>query len=254
MWKKFLGKINIFDLIIILAIIAIVSFAFIKTTDESDNIQKVSFDGSEMNKVFQKYGEYYSEGKLVKAKISGTDKSGEMKEYEGTVIYCDENQIVISTNGKKIIGSYFINSKYGDLYLKSVGLSAENNPDKITVITIKPMNISNFDELIIKSTDKKYYIKTDISMDETFDYSKVQEIDNELYSKLKLPSIQADKYGKSFFILRNTGSEELKVANTIMNNFNGKTSYIYINIYNASSEDIENIKKQFDVESINTIN
>lgn len=254
MWKKFLGKINIFDLIIILAIIAIVSFAFIKTTDESDNIQKVSFDGSEMNKVFQKYGEYYSEGKLVKAKISGTDKSGEMKEYEGTVRYCDENQIVISTNGKKIIGSYFINSKYCDLYLKSVGLSAEKNPDKITVITIKPMNISNFDELIIKSTDKKYYIKTDISMDETFDYSKVQEIDNELYSKLKLPSIQADKYGKSFFILRNTGSEELKIANTIMNNFNGKTNYIYINIYNASSEDIENIKKQFDVESVNTIN
>lgn len=251
--KKILGKFSIFDIIIVLGIIAIVCLAFIKTYDSNEKIEKVTFDGFETNKVFQKYGEFYSQGKLITAKISGTDKAGKLKEYEGEVIACNENEIVLLSNNTKIIGSNFANSKYADLYLKSISLTAETNPNNITVIVAKPKEINSLNELIIKSTDKKYFIKTDIAFNSGHDSSKVQKMTNELYSKLKLPTIDSDKYGKPILLLRNTGPEELEIANNIFKSFNGETGYIYINIYNASSEDIGKIKQQYNVESVSEI-
>ena len=252
-------KFTLVDYAIIILVICAVVFAFVHVTSNDDTVdESTSYDSSTMNKIVEKYLNYYRQGYIVKTTIHGYNATNdEPVTLTGTIKWMDDDKgtnvkALVNENGTDYIVGLYNHVPNADIYLDSMTL--EINGDKyqnLTEITAKPKEINSINDLIgniPNSTD--YEITTTVSLD-TLDSSKFQEVVNMLFQNDGRISIKGVNTGltNQMLIVRGT-SDELTQANEILGDFNGVTNEITIRIYNCSDEDINIIKNNFDVTNI----
>lgn len=259
--KKFLKKFTIIDLLIIIAIIVAVFFAFTNITVDEDKRESVSFDTSTLSKLPEKYLSFYREGKIVETSVGGyNSSSGKYEEIHGRIVWLDDRRgtninILIDVNGEKILAGLYKDVKDADIYIEQITLETSGEKYKnITEVQVKPMTISYLDEINDKIPDNiNYSINTVIAVD-TKDSQIYQELSNELYfsgKKISVRPLNDDSEDKIY--LSSAEPKEIALASEILGTINGQTNSIVIRLYNASSDDIAAIKNIYDVVSIREI-
>ena len=153
---KFLNKLTIIDLLIIICIIGAVGFAiFHMADDDSSNASATSFDISTKNKILENYLNLYQEGNKVSSTVVGTDSStGEKVERKGKVLWLGETEkektnILLDVNGKKVLAGFYKDTPNADIYIDQVSL--ETNGDSYSNITdfhIAPKEINSINDLV----------------------------------------------------------------------------------------------------------
>ena len=93
---KFLNKLTIIDILIIICIIGAVGFAiFHMVDDDSSTASATSFDLSTKNKILENYLDLYQNGNKVKSTVVGTSSdTGEKVELSGNVLWLDFTKIL----------------------------------------------------------------------------------------------------------------------------------------------------------------
>ena len=250
---KFLNKLTIIDLLIIICIIGAVGFAiFHMADDDSSNASATSFDISTKNKILENYLNLYQEGNKVTSTVVGTDSStGEKVERKGKVLWLGETEkektnILLDVNGKKVLAGFYKDAPNADIYIDQVGL--ETNGDSYSNITdfqIAPKEINSINDLVSGiPKESKYEISTTLAI-ENFDAMKYQKLLNGLNNNKK-PCIILNSEGNALEINR-ANKTDLDIANDILKDFNGQTSQIQIRIYGSSKDDSKAIESAYNV-------
>ncbi|MCL2687755.1 MAG: adhesin [Methanobrevibacter sp.] len=254
-FKNILKRFTIIDILIILCVIGAVVFAFTHIGGSEDSNQSISFDSSTLNKLPEKYLSFYRQGNIVKSHVGGyNSSSGEYEEVYGRVIWVDDDnnghtQILLNINGNNILAGLYKDDCNPDIYIEYITLETDGTKYKnLTEIQIRPMSISNLDEIVSKIPERiNYTIESKIAID-TKDSQIFQELANELYSNGKKRSVrQFNENVQNQISLIMAQKNELNIASEILGTINGQTSFITIRIYDSNDEDIENIKNSFDV-------
>ena len=268
---KFLNKLTIIDLLIIICIIGAVGFAiFHMADDDSSNASATSFDISTKNKILENYLNLYQEGNKVSSTVVGTDSStgekverkgkvlwltdsstGEKVERKGKVLWLGETEkektnILLDVNGKKVLAGFYKDTPNADIYINQVSL--ETNGDSYSNITdfqIAPKEINSINDLVSGiPKESKYEISTTLAL-ENFDAMKYQKLLNGLNNNKK-PCIILNSEGNALEINR-ANKTDLDIANDILKDFNGQTSQIQIRIYGSSKDDSKAIESSYNV-------
>ena len=250
---KFLNKLTIIDLLIIICIIGAVGFAiFHMADDDSSNASATSFDISTKNKILENYLNLYQEGNKVSSTVVGTDSStGEKVEQKGNVLWLGETEkektnILLDVNGKKVLAGFYKDTPNADIYIDQVSL--ETNGDSYSNITdfqIAPKEINSINDLVSGiPKESKYEISTTLAL-ENFDAMKYQKLLNGLNNNKK-PCIILNSEGNTLEINR-ANKTDLDIANDILKDFNGQTSQIQIRIYGSSKDDSKAIESSYNV-------
>ena len=236
---KFLNKLTIIDLLIIICIIGAVGFAiFHMADDDSSNASATSFDISTKNKILENYLNLYQEGNKVSSTVVGTDSStGEKVEQKGNVLWLGETEkektnILLDVNGKKVLAGFYKDTPNADIYIDQVSL--ETNGDSYSNITdfqIAPKEINSINDTTLAI--------------ENFDAMKYQKLLNGLNNNKK-PCIILNSEGNALEINR-ANKTDLDIANDILKDFNGQTSQIQIRIYGSSKDDSKAIESAYNV-------
>ena len=250
-------KFTIIDYIIIILVICAVVFAFIHiTTDDSASIQKTAFDASTMNKLPETYLNYYKDGNIVKATVTGFNSTtGEDVSLDGTVKWVGEDngqyvKLLIDTiNGSYLCGLYK-HVPNADIYIDTVSLESDGSKyDNLVEITAKPEKITSLNDLNNNLSDCDCEISTVISLD-SVDSVKLQEINNKIYSNNKRLSIGENPNLNNQIIINKATPDNINDASSILGNINGETGQITIRIYNCSESQLDSIKDAFEVTNI----
>ncbi|MBM4240599.1 MAG: hypothetical protein FJ150_02855 [Euryarchaeota archaeon] len=248
--KKFFAKFTIIDVVIILILIFTVVFGFIKTSDIQSNIQKFTFDSLEMDKVYGKYQDLYGQGKVVNSKIIGYNSlSGKKGDVYGKVLWCSEKDILLDVNGTKILASRY-NNKYADFYIESVTLEVVGTEKNAVDIVFEPKDINRMGDLLLDIPGiAEYKVDTKISIQpkEGFFF---QRLSNELYEKEKHVSITPLGTNNNIINVTEATVNDIKLADEILGDINGKTDFITIRIYNIDDNMLELIKKKYKIKKI----
>jgi hypothetical protein len=253
--RKLFGKLTLIDLTIILLLILAVAFAFYKTTQTDSNVQKFSFDSSEMQKVNDKYQDLYSQGKLVYSRITGYNAiNGKPGQIYGQVLWTgyDNREILLNVTGKLLLASLYQN-KYADFYINSITLEVVGSEKNATDIVFEPKSLPRISDLLINIPSvNKYYIITTIAFPEKS--SEIfQKLDDELYKQVKHVSLVNNPQNNKLELFKTT-PQDLKIADQFLGNLNGQTDYITIRFYNLDKKQLEEIKKKYKVVKIVNIN
>ena len=253
---KFLNKLTIIDILIILCIIGAVGFAiFHMADDDSSNASATSFDLSTKNKILENYLNLYQDGNKVTSTVVGTaSDTREKVELSSTVLWLGESErekvnILLDDNGKKVLAGFYKDAPNADIYIDQ--LSLETNGDTYSNITdfqLAPKEIKSINDLISKIPNgTEYEISTTLALD-NLDSVKYQKLSNALNNNKK-PSIILNEEGNALEINR-ADKTDLKIANDILGDFNGQTSQIQIRIYNSTNDDSSAIQSNYNVLSI----
>ena len=253
---KFLNKLTIIDILIIICIIGAVGFAiFHMVDDDSSTASATSFDLSTKNKILENYLDLYQNGNKVKSTVVGTSSdTGEKVELSGNVLWLGESErekvnILMDDNGKKVLAGFYKDSPNADIYIDQ--LSLETNGDTFTNITdfqVAPKEIKSINDLISKIPNgTEYEISTTLALD-NLDSVKYQKLLNALNDNKK-PSIILNDEGNALVINR-ADKADLDIANQILGDFKGQTSQIQIRIYNSTNGDSSAIQSYYNVLSI----
>ena len=253
---KFLNKLTIIDILIILCIIGAVGFAiFHMADDDSSNASATSFDLSTKNKILENYLNLYQDGNKVTSTVVGTaSDTREKVELSSTVLWLGESErekvnILLDDNGKKVLAGFYKDAPNADIYIDQ--LSLEKNGDTYSNITdfqLAPKEIKSINDLISKIPNgTEYEISTTLALD-NLDSVKYQKLSNALNNNKK-PSIILNEEGNALEINR-ADKTDLKIANDILGDFNGQTSQIQIRIYNSTNDDSSAIQSNYNVLSI----
>lgn len=253
---KFLNKITIIDILIIICIIGAVGFAiYHMADDDSSNASATSFDLSTNNKILETYLDYYQNGNKVSSTVVGTkSNTGEKVQINGTVLWLGEAEndkvnILIDNNGKKLIAGFYKDMPNADVFIDQISL--ETNGDTYTNITdflVAPKEINNFNDLISEipnGTD--YEISTTLAID-NLDNVKYQKLLNAL-NKNKKPCIVLKSGKEEVLEINRANKTDFEIASNVLGDFNGQTSEIQIRIYNSTPNDSVAIQSSF-----NTLN
>ena len=256
---KMKKRLTLVDYAIIILVICAVIFAFVHiTSDDNSTKESTSYDSSTFNKIVEKYLNYYRQGYVVDTTIHGYNATtGEPVTIKGNVIWMDDDKGtnvkgLVNANGTNYIVGLYNQVPNADIYVDSMTL--EVNGEKYTNMTeikINPKNVSSINDLISGIPNgTNYEISTVISID-SIDATKLQEITNILFQNHGRISIKGSNNGltNQIVIVRAT-SDELTLADNILGAFDGVTNEIVIRIYNYTDNDIDTIKKNYDVESI----
>ena len=247
-------RFTLIDYLIIILIICAVAFAFIHiTSDDSTNIQKTAFDSSTMNKLPETYLNYYKDGLIVKATVTGFNSStGEEVTLNGTVKWVDEGssvKVLLETDNGSYLCGLYKNVANADIYIKTISIETDGSVyPNLCEIKVKPMNITSFNDLN-KNLSGNYEISTSVSLD-SIDTTKIQEIENKILSKDKRSSIKATNELLGEIIISKATGDNLNDANSILGPFNGITEDITIRIYNCSDKELNNVKNNYEVTNI----
>ena len=253
---KFLNKLTIIDILIILCIIGAVGFAiFHMADDDSSNASATSFDLSTKNKILENYLNLYQDGNKVTSTVVGTaSDTREKVELSSTVLWLGESErekvnILLDDNGKKVLAGFYKDAPNADIYIDQ--LSLETNGDTYSNITdfqLAPKEIKSINDLISKIPNgTEYEISTTLALD-NLDSVKYQKLSNALNNNKK-PSIILNEEGNALEINR-ADKTDLKIANDILGDFNGQTNQIQIRIYNSTNDDSSAIQSNYNVLSI----
>lgn len=249
-------KFTLIDYIIIILVICAIAFAFIHiTSDDSSNIQKTAFDASTMNKLPETYLNYYKEGKIVKATVSGINSTnGEEVTLNGTVKWVDEGsstKILIESNNKTYLTGLYKNVNNADIYLDTISLESDGSVyENLKEFKIKPQNVTSLNDLNKNLTDCDYEISTSISID-SIDSIKVRELENEINSHDKRLAIKTTNTELiNELILSKANNQNLEDGNNILGNINGITDEITIRVYDCDDNTLNNIKNNYEVTNI----
>jgi hypothetical protein len=264
-FKSILKKFTIIDVLIIIGIIGVVVFAFIQIGENEEKTESVSFDSSTLNKFAEKYLSFYQEGKVIKTQVGGYNSStGKYQELSGTVIWVDDSKgsdvkVLIDVDGdssnKPILAGLYKDIKNADIYIEHITLETTGEKYKnVTEIEISPTNITTFNDINQGIQDgTNYTISTTIAIDEK-DSKIFQELSNELFLNGRKESIKPN--GETIYdqlILVMAQKEQINIASKLLGTINGKTGLLTIRIYDTSQEEINSIKKAFDVINVKKI-
>jgi hypothetical protein len=257
---NFLNKITWIDIIIIVVIILVACVAVLHITPGVNEEDSSSFDSSTLDKVYQKYIDFYNSGEIVTTEIIGTNSStGEDVDITGEVLWCyDDNTknllVLVNDSGNLLLAGTYKDNPNAEIYIDQMTLKVNGEKHKnITEVSISPMSINSFAELY-KGLEKfnNYEISTTIALNDS-DSVSYQNIDNDLFNITKRPSIQMVSNYHELKISR-AKYEDLKIANDDYKSLNGQTEPITIRIYNCSNEELNIIKNNFNVTNIKQIN
>ena len=247
-------RFTIVDYLIIILVICAVAFAFIHiTSDDSSDIQKTAFDSSTLSKLPETYLNYYKDGRIVKATVSGFNAStGEEVEMNGTVKWVDEGSavkvLVENASGTYLCGLYK-NTPSADIYLKTISIETDGSVyPNLCEFKIKPMNITSLNDLNRNLSKGDYEITTTITHD-TSTAMKVQELENMILSEDKRFAITKNELAKQIILTKANG-KNIDEGNSVLGNFNGITDEVTLRIYNCSDSDIDNVKSNYEVTNI----
>lgn len=251
-------KFTLVDYIIIILVICAVAFAFIHiTSDDSSSIQKTAFDASTISKLPETYLNYYKDGKIVKATVTGSNSTdGEKTTLNGTVKWVDEGSavkvLIESDNGTYLAGLYK-NVKNADIYIDTMSIETDGSTyDNLKEFTVKPMNITSLADLNRNLSGCDFEISTSITAD-SIDQIRMQELENKIDAgnrrfSVKTPNTELIKQ----MVISKADNQTLKDANSILGNINGLTDDITIRVYNCSDSDANNIKNSYELVNIRT--
>lgn len=253
-------KFTLIDYLIIIIVIAAVVFAFIHiSSDNEDKIEATSYDSSTLNKVVEKYLNYYNQNNVVKTSIEGINSSNnEPVNIKGEIIWMDDDRganvkvLVKSGNDTYLCGLYKDVVK-ADIYIDKMSLEVDGAKyNETTEFTIKPTNISSINDLnSALGNYSNYVLTTEITVD-NLDSLKYQELINSLYDNGRI-SIKTSNVGltQKLLIVRAT-SADLNDANNILGNVNGVSEKIYLRVYDCSDSQKQFIENNFDVLNVKT--
>lgn len=253
-------KFTLVDYLIIIGIIVAIVFAFMQITSENEN-EAISFDTSNSGKMTEKYLSFYREGKIVKTSVIGFNSTtGEKQEINGEVIWFDQLRspdptMLVKTGDNTILVGSMDSLPEADIYFEQASFETSNAKYNVTDVSLSPMNITQFSDLILGlNNSENYEITTKVVIND-LDNLKSQDLTNNLIEQDKRISIKTNFNGflKQLIFTRAT-SEELQLADDILGPVEGTTNEINIRIYNPSPEDIEFIKNNYDVRNIREIN
>ena len=253
-------KFTLVDYAIIILVILGIVFAFIHITsnDNATVSESTSYDSSTLNKIAEKYLNYYRQGYIVNTTIHGYNASdGKPVTLIGTIKWLDDDRgsnvkALVNSNGTDYIVGLYNHVPNADVYINSMTL--EINGDKysnVTEIKINPKNITSLNDLVSGiSNETDYEITTTITLD-SLESTTIQKIINILFQNNARISFKGSNSGVTdqINIVRAT-STEISQINSILGDFNGITNEITIRIYNCSDNDINNIKNNYDVVNI----
>lgn len=253
---KFLNKLTIIDILIIIFIIGAVGFAIYHMADDnSSNASAISYDISTENKIIEGYTTYYQKGNKITANLVGTkSNTGEKVKLSGPVLWAGEIEkespnILMENDGKRILAGFYKDSPNVDVYIDQ--LSLETNGDKhcnITDFSASPKKIKRFNDLVSKIPNgTEYEISTSLAID-NLDSIKYQQLINAL-NKNKKPCMVLEGKNNAIKINR-ANKEDLEIADNVIEEFDGQTSEIQIRIYNCSNDDSIDIQSAYNVLSI----
>lgn len=249
-------KFTLIDYIIIILVICAIAFAFIHiTSDDSSNIQKTAFDASTLNKLPETYLNYYKDGKIVKATVTGINSTnGEEVNLNGTVKWVDEGlstKVLIESNNETYITGLYKNANNADIYLDTISLESDGSIyENLKEFKIKPQNITSLTDLNKNLTDCDYEISTSISTD-SIDSIKVRELENKINSNNKRLAIKTTNNELiNELILSKANNQNLEDGNLILGNINGMTDEITIRVYDCDDSTLNNIKNNYEVTNI----
>lgn len=251
-------KFTLVDYIILILVICAVIFAFIHiTSDDSSSIQKTAFDSSTINKLPETYLNYYREGKIVKATVTGSNSTNDEKvTINGTVKWVDEGaavKVLIESNNETYLAGLYKNVKNADIYIDTISLETDGSTySNLKEFTIRPANITSLDDLNKNLTNCDYEISTSITVD-SIDSIKIQELENKIDAGNRRFSIKTTntEFIKQLVISK-ANNQNIEDANSILGNVNGLTDDITIRVYNCSDDAMNNIKNNYEVTNIKT--
>ena len=264
-FKDILKKFTIIDILIILAIIGAIAFAFIHTGNDEQQTESISFDSTTLNKLAEKYLSFYKEGRVVKTHVSGYNSTtGKHQELSGTVLWVDDYKgsnvkVLIAVDGDEsstpILAGLYKDVKNADIYIDHITLESSGEKYKaLTEIRAHPKNITTLDELTksIKN-GTNYTISTTIAIDEK-DSGTLQELSNSLFLNGRKESIRPSSENVNDQIaLIMAGKNEIELATEILGTINGKSGLITIRIYDSTPEKIKAIENAFDVINVRKV-
>lgn len=256
----FLNKITWIDIIIIIVIILVACVAVLHISPGTNQEDSSSFDSSTLDKVYQKYIDFYNEGEIVSTDIQGTNAStGENVSISGNVLWCyDDNTknllVLVNDSGNTLLAGTYKDNPNAEIYIDQMTLKVDGQKyGNITELTIDPIEINSFSSLY-KGLEKynNYEVSTIISLN-SLDGISLENINNDLFKITKRPSIKMD--GNKFQIkVSRSKYEDLKIANQDYKSFSGKTEPIKIRIYNCTDDELNIIKNNYNVTNIKHIN
>lgn len=255
-------KFTLVDYVIIIVVILAIVFAFIHiTSDDSEKEESSAYDSSTLNKVVEKYLDYYKDGKVVKTTIEGINSTNNKPtEIHGEIVWIDDDR---GSNVKVLVKSDKDNKTYltglykdvsqADIYLDKMSLEVNDEKyDNLTEFTINYENISSLSYLSDKIGNySNYEISTSLSGCE-LNASNYQALNNELYNNGRI-SIKLTSMGmENKIILVRATSSDINIANDILGDTPGTTEDITIRVYNCTSQEKKNIEDNFNVTNIKT--
>ena len=168
-------KFTLVDYAIIILVILGIVFAFIHITSNDDATvsESTSYDSSTLNKIAEKYLNYYRQGYIVNTTVHGYNATdGKPVTLVGTIKWLDDDRgsnvkALVNSNGTDYIVGLYNHVPNADVYINSMTL--EINGDKysnVTEIKINPKNITSLNDLVSGiSNDTDYELTTTITLD-----------------------------------------------------------------------------------------
>ena len=264
-FKDILKRFTIIDILIILAIVGAIAFAFIHTGNTEGQSESISFDSTTLNKFTEKYLSFYQEGKVVKTRVGGYNSTtGEYQELSGTVLWVDDYRgsnvkVLIDvnedSNNTPILAGLYKDVRNADIYIEHVTLQTSGEKYKnLTEIRAYPKNITSLDELIKTiPNEANYTISTTMAIDEK-DSGTFQELSNTLFLNGRKESIKPlSESVNDQIVLVMAEKNEIEIATEILGTINGKTSLITIRIYDSTPDDIKAIEEAFSVINVRKV-
>ncbi|MBQ2961540.1 adhesin [Methanobrevibacter sp.] len=236
---RFLSKITIIDLLIIICIIGAAGFAiYHMADDDSSNASATSFDYSTNAKILETYLNYYQNGNKVTSTIAGRDSStGEKIELSGDVLWLGESEkekvnVLIDNDGRELLAGFYKDVPNADIFIDSISLESNGDTyNNIKDIEFAPKEITNINDLASEIPNgTQYEISTSIAID-NLDSVKYQKLLNALYNNKKPCIVLKDGQTDALEINR-ANETDLKTASKILGDFNGQTGPIKIRTYN----------------------
>ena len=240
--------------IIIFVICAIALVLFHIFTDDGNSInESTSYDSSTLNKIVEKYLNYYRQGLIVRTTVHGYNSTTrEPITLKGSIVWMDDNKGndvkgLVNSDGKNYIVGLYNHVPDADVYIDTITLEVDGDKyPNLTEIKANPKNITSVNDLISDiSNDTDYEITAILSLD-TLDTITVQKMNNALFKNDGRISVKTTNVINQISIVRGT-SQELSQVDSILGDFAGITNKITIRIYNCSDSDIEYINNNFDI-------
>lgn len=251
-------KLTIIDYLIIVLVICAVAFAFIHiTSDDSSNIQKTAFDSSTISKLPETYLNYYKDGKIVKATVTGFNSTnGEEITLNGTVKWVDESstvKVLIESDNQTYLAGLYKNVANADIYIDKISLESDGSVyENLKEFTIKPQKVTSLKDMTGNLSDCDFDISTSVSVD-SIDSMKFKELENKINSHNKKMAIKAPNTELiNQIILLKADYQNIEDGDSVLGSIDGLSEDITLRVYDCSDSTMNSIKSNYNVTNIRT--